>query len=375
MNRSIHLITILGIPIEINYTWFIVFFLVTWTLAKGYFPVALPNAPTVVYWSVSIIAAMLLFATLLAHELSHSAVAIRNNLPIKGITLFVFGGVAHLSKEPQTPAVEFRMAAAGPLCSFGLSFIFFVLTQLFYNLRFPMPVIVVADYLSMINLLVGVFNLIPGFPLDGGRILRAAIWSISNDLRRATQIATSIGRLFAYFLMGMGFLYFFYGAILSGMWLIFIGFFLQEAASTSYQQVVMKRSLTGVSVQNIMSRNVVTVPEDLTLASLVDDYFFKLRFTSFPVMSGEGDVKGLITIHAVKDVPRNSWGSTRISEVMLPISRSLLVSPYTDVFEALTQMASNGVGRLLVTTDSKLLGIISQRDIMRLFEVKADLGE
>jgi len=375
MNRSIHLITILGIPIEINYTWFIVFFLVTWTLAKGYFPVALPNAPTVVYWAVSIIAALLLFATLLAHELSHSAVAIRNNLPIKGITLFVFGGVAHLSKEPQTPAVEFRMAAAGPLCSFGLSFIFFVLTQLFYNLRFPMPVIVVADYLSMINLLVGVFNLIPGFPLDGGRILRAAIWSISNDLRRATQIATSIGRLFAYFLMGMGFLSFFSGAILSGMWLIFIGFFLQEAASTSYQQVVMKRSLTGVSVQNIMSRNVVTVPEDLTLASLVDDYFFKLRFTSFPVMSGEGDVKGLITIHAVKDVPRNSWGSTRISEVMLPISRSLLVSPYTDVFEALTQMASNGVGRLLVTTDSKLLGIISQRDIMRLFEVKADLGE
>jgi Zn-dependent protease/CBS domain-containing protein len=369
------LITILGIPIEINYTWFIVFFLVTWTLARGYFPIALPHAPNIVYWAISIIAAVLLFITLLAHELSHSYVAIKNNLPIRGITLFVFGGVAHMSKEPQTPGVEFKMAVAGPLCSFGLSFIFFVLTQLFYNLRLPMAIIVITDYLSMINLIVGIFNLIPGFPLDGGRILRAALWSIFGDIKRATQIASTLGKLFAYLLMGMGFFYFFYGAILSGMWLIFIGFFLQEAASTSYQQVVMKRSLTGVSVQNIMSRNVVTVPEDLTLASLVDDYFFKLRFTSFPVISSEGDIRGLITIHAVKDVPRDLWGTTKVSQAMMPIVGELLVTPYTDVFEALTQMASNGVGRLLVTTDSKLLGIISQRDIMRLFEVKTDLGE
>lgn len=282
MNRSIHITTILGIPIEINYTWFIVFFLVTWTLAQNYFPAALPNAPVYVYWIISVVAAFLFFITLLAHELSHSAVAIKNNLPIKGITLFIFGGVAHMSKEPQSAGVEFKMAIAGPLCSFGLSFIFFVLTQLFYNLGFPMAVVVVTDYLSVINLIVGIFNLIPGFPLDGGRILRAALWSIFGDMKRATRIASGLGRLFAYFLMGMGFLYFFYGAILSGMWLIFIGFFLQEAASTSYQQVVMKKSLSGVNVQNIMSRNVVTVPEDLSLSSLVDDYFFKFRFTSFP---------------------------------------------------------------------------------------------
>lgn len=373
MNRSIHLTTVLGIPIEINYTWFVVFFLVTWTLAQNYFPVAIPGSSQLVYWSISIVAAVLFFMSLLAHELSHSAIAIKNKLPIKGITLFIFGGVAHMSREPQTPAIEFKMAIAGPLCSFSLSFIFFVLTQLFFNLHMPMALVATADYLSIINFLVGTFNLIPGFPLDGGRILRAALWSILADLKKATQIASLCGKAFAYFLMGLGFLYLFYGGTLSGIWFIFIGFFLQEAASTSYQQVVMRRSLSGVLVRDIMSKNVVTAPEDLYLSSLVDDYFFRFRFTSFPVLSADGDIKGLITIHAVKDVPRDRWSSTKASQAMIPVTEDLVVFPYTDVFEALTKMAGNGVGRLLVIHNNKLDGIISQRDVIRLFEVKSDL--
>ncbi len=374
MNRSIHIITVLGIPIEINYSWFVIFFLVTWTLAQNYFPGVLPNMPVLAYWIMGLIAAFLFFASLLAHELSHSVVAAKNELPIKGITLFIFGGVAHMSKEPQTPEIEFKMAAAGPLCSFSISLFFFILTQVFYSLKFPMAVIVSTDYLSFINLAVGIFNLIPGFPLDGGRILRAALWSLFGDVKKATQIASAIGKGFAFLLMGMGFLYLFYGIFISGIWLIFIGFFLREAASVSYQQVAFKKYLNGVKVRTVMTANIVSVSEDITLASLVDDYFFKFRFTSFPVLSDEGEVRGLITIHAVKDVPRGSWASTKVREAMVPIKSDLVVNPSADIFDALTRMAGNGVGRLLVTQDGKLIGIISQRDIMRLFEVKEDLG-
>ena len=373
MNRSLHIITIFGIPIEINYSWFIIFFLVAWTLAQNYFPHVLPNASIYVYWIMGIMAAILFFMSLLAHELSHSIVAIKNKLPISGITLFIFGGVAHLSKEPQTPGTEFKMAAAGPLCSFSLSFLFFVLTQIFYNLRFPMSVVVTTDYLSFINLAVGMFNLVPGFPLDGGRIFRAALWSIFGDIKKATQIASAFGKAFAYFLMGIGFLYLIYGAVLSGIWFIFIGFFLREAASASYQQVAFKKYLSGVKVRDIMTKNVVTVSEDLSLLSLVDDYFFRYRFTSFPVVTDEGEIKGMITIHAAKDVPRELWPSTKVSGAMIPLKNDLVVNPSTDLLDALSQMAGNGIGRLIATKDGKLAGIISQRDVIRLFEVREDL--
>jgi Zn-dependent protease/predicted transcriptional regulator len=376
MNRSIHIITVLGIPIDINYSWFIVFFLVTWTLAASVFPSSdnMRGLPTIIYWIAAVFASFFFFSSLLLHELSHSYVAIKNNLPIKGITLFVFGGVAHISKEPQTPGTEFKMAVAGPLCSLFLSFVFSVLALLFHNIGLPPAVVVITQYLSGINLMVCVFNLVPGFPLDGGRILRAALWSITGDLKRATLIASTFGKLFAYLLMGFGIILFLNAYIISGIWLILIGFFLQEAAGASYQQVAFKRYLNGVKVRGVMTSSVVTVSENLALSSLVDDFFFKYRFTSFPVLSDEGDVKGLITIHAVKDVPRQLWESTKVVEAMVPLKRDLVVSPYADIFDALIQMAGNSVGRLLVTQDGKLIGIISQRDIMRLFEVKENLG-
>jgi CBS domain-containing protein len=237
-----------------------------------------------------------------------------------------------------------------------------------------MAIVVAMDYLSFINLAVGIFNLIPGFPLDGGRILRAALWSLFGDIKKATQIASSFGKAFAFILMGLGFLYLFYGMVISGIWLIFIGFFLRDAASASYQQVAFKRYLTGIKVRDIMTQNVVTVGQNMTLAQLVDDYFFKFRFTSLPVVTDEGEIKGLITIHSVKDTPRNEWAVTKVTEAMIPIKSDLVVNPSTDILDALAQMAGNGVGRLLVTQDGKLIGIISQRDVIRLFEVREDLG-
>ena len=372
MKRSIHVATISGIPIKINYTWFIIFALVVFTLAKGYFPVELPGEGDLTYWIMAVAAACLLFISLLLHELSHAIVAVKNDLPMKGITLFVFGGVAHMEKEPQSPIVEFKMAIAGPACSLLISVLFFLLTNVFFYLKFPLWAVVITSYLSMINLGVAIFNLIPGFPPDGGRLLRAALWKYFNDIKKATLIATNCGKGFAYILMGFGLLNIFAASFLSGVWFIFIGLFLLEAAEVSYQQTAMKNILSGILTKEIMTKDVVAVDAELHLNDLVDKYFFRYRFTSFPVISSDALV-GLITLHNVKDVPRERWGETLTKEAMVPLSSLILIGPDVEVMEALSKMAANGIGRLIVVQDHKILGFLSQRDVMRLFEVRLDL--
>lgn len=373
-NKSFKLATFFNIPVEINFSWFIVLGLVIYTLAQGYFPFTNPEQGALVHWLMAIIAAILLFASLLAHELSHSLVAKNNRLNIRGITLFIFGGVAHMEEEPPTPGVEFKMAAAGPLMSFFLSLFFFGFTQACYNLGFPKTVVSITNYLFILNLFVGIFNLIPGFPLDGGRILRAALWQYYKNLRKATAIASGFGKAFAFFLMALGFISLFSGSIISGIWFIFIGLFLQEAADMSYRQVVMKKILSGIKVENIMTKNLVTVPADISLHHLVDEYFFKHRYTSFPVIEDD-TLLGLITLHDVKEVPRDQWEKTKAKEAMLPLDNELIIDRKADIMDALAKMAATGFGRLLVIEDSKLIGIVSQRDITRLFEFKQQIEE
>jgi len=372
MRPSFKLVTVFNIPIEVNYTWFIIFGLVIFTLARGYFPATNPELPGNVHWFMAVIAALFLFASLLAHELSHSLVAIRNGLAINGITLFVFGGVAHLEEEPASPGVELKMAVAGPAMSFFLALVFFALTQTFYLLRVPGAVLAITNYLFIINFVVGLFNLIPGFPLDGGRVLRAALWAYTKDLKKATGVASACGKGFAYFLIAAGLLNLFAGALISGIWFIFIGLFLQEAAETSYQRVVMRRILTGVRLDEIMNRNVVTVPAGLTLDKLLDDYFFRYRFAAFPVVEDDA-VLGLITFHSVKEIDRNKWPLLTAREAMIPLSGQMTIAEGTELSGAMAKMAGNGLGRLLVVEGAKLIGIISQRDIMRLFEFKNGL--
>ncbi|MFC1540429.1 site-2 protease family protein [Candidatus Margulisiibacteriota bacterium] len=374
MRKSFRLITLFNIPIEINYTWFIILGLVVFTLARGYFPYTNPELSAASHWLMAMISALLLFASLLAHELSHSLVARSHNLSIRGITLFVFGGVAHMEQEPASPGVEFKMAIAGPIMSLFLSLVFFTLTQAFYYLGFHKAVLAITNYLFILNLAVAIFNLIPGFPLDGGRVLRAALWSYYKDLRKATAIASAFGRAFAFFLMAMGFLSLFSGNIIPGIWFIFIGLFLQEAADTSYRQVVMKKMLGGEKVEKFMTRDVITVPAELTLDKLVDDYFFKLRHAAFPVMADD-TILGLVTLHDVKEVPRNRWDKTPARKIMIPLSRDLTISKNRDAMTALTKIARTGFGRLLVIEGHKLIGILSQRDIMRLFEFKSEIEE
>jgi len=372
MRRSFRLATIFNIPVEINISWFIIVGLIIFTLAQGYFPLTNPEMSPAGHWAMAVIAAILLFASLLAHELSHSVIAKKNRLPIRGITLFVFGGVAHMEKEPQSPAVEFKMAIAGPLMSFFLSLVFFGLSAAFYTLGLHGAVVSITNYLFILNLVVGIFNLIPGFPLDGGRILRSALWQYYKDIKKATAIASAFGKGFAFLLMGAGFLNLISGAFIAGIWFIFIGFFLLEAADVSYRQVVMKKILNGVHVETLMTRDVITVPATVTLDKLVDNYFFKYRHASFPVIEDDA-LMGLATLHNVKEVLRDEWPKKTARDIMIPITHRLTIRKNADAMDAMARMANNGIGRLLVIDDSKLLGILSQRDVMRLFEFKSEI--
>ncbi len=372
MKKSFKLTKIFNIPVEVNYSWFIILSLIVFTLAMNFFPATDPELNPFTHWIMAIIAALLLFASLLAHELSHSLVAQRNNLPIKGITLFVFGGVAHMEKEPQSPIVEFKMAIAGPLMSFTLALIFFGLNQFFYYFYFPNALVSITLYLFLVNLIIGIFNLIPGFPLDGGRIFRAALWAYFKDLRKATAIASWCGRAFAFFLIAMGILNIFNRNIIAGLWFIFVGFFLSEAAEGSYRNVIMKNLLGGMKIGDFMTKDIISVNAKITLDKLIDDYFFKYRHAAFPVIEDD-KVIGLVTFHDIKEVPKNKWPLTHAKEIIIPLGRDLTINKNLDALDALAKMARTGFGRLLVVEDSKIIGILSQKDIMRLFEFKSEI--
>jgi Zn-dependent protease/CBS domain-containing protein len=318
------------------------------------------------------IAALLLFASLLLHELSHSYIALKNDLKIQGITLFIFGGVAHMSEEPATPSAEFKMAAAGPLCSLILSLFFWLLTFGMSKVGIASPLVSIFHYLYLLNAMVAVFNLVPAFPLDGGRILRAALWFWFKDLEKSTQIASSAGKIFAYFLMFTGLLNIFGAAFLTGIWLIFIGLFLLEAAEESYRQLVLKGVLSGLRVMDIMTPSVIHVDAKLTLDKLVDDYIFRYRHHGFPVTEDD-ELRGMVTLHAIKGIPKENWPKIKVAEVMHHISPSLIIMSRSSARQALKKISQNQARRLMVIEDHKLVGIVTQRDILRIFELKSDL--
>ncbi len=374
MNRSFKLVTVLGIPVEINYSWFIIFGLVSYTLSVFVFPATSPQLNPMIYWIMGIATALLLFLCLLLHELAHSWVAVSNNLPILSITLFIFGGVAQMSDEPQNPDLELKMAAAGPLVSLLLGGFFLGVSLLLYRFAALRAFASISDYLVILNLSVAVFNLFPGFPLDGGRILRSLIWKATGDLRQATRIASNFGKGLAFVMMAGGFYSLVMVDLIRGLWLIFLGLFLMQAAETSYQQMRMKKMLSSIRVENIMSKNVVTVPVSINLDRLLEDYFFRFRFASFPVVEDD-TLFGIVTFHDIKAIDRNRWGATTASEVMVKIGESLIIDKSSDLLAALSKLSSNPVGRVLVTENGKLVGIVSRKDILKLFEFKEGIEE
>jgi len=359
-------VTIRGIPVNVHVSWLVIYGLITWTLAVGYFPRTLPNLPPVAYWANGLLAAFLLFVSVLLHELSHSLVAIAHGLSVRGITLHVFGGVSHLEDEPPTPRAEFLIAVVGPITSFAIAAVLWAINAA--GLVRPAWAQAVVAYLVLVNVVVGIFNLVPGFPLDGGRLLRAALWKWKGTLDQATYVASRVGVAFAFALMALGVLQIFGGAVLGGVWFIIIGMFLRGAADASYSQMALREALGRVPVRDIMTREVVTVPMDATVAQLADA-FWTHHVTSFPVVDG-GGVRGIASVQQVHSVPAEQRTQRRVSGLMRPLTDDLVVGPDASVFDALGKASRNDVGRLAVVSNSRQVGYLSLKDITHVLTLR-----
>ena len=353
------LFRIAGIPIYIHASWLAIYALITWTLAIGYFPQALPDLAPRAYWAHGLVAALLLFVSVLLHELSHSLVAVAHGLSVRGITLHLFGGVSQLDDEPPSARIEALIAAAGPIMSFAIAGLLWALRAV--GLAEGPSAGALLGYLLMVNVMVGLFNLIPGFPLDGGRLLRALLWRWNGSLPRATYLASRTGVAIAYAIMALGVFQMLGGSLVSGMWLVLIGLFLQSAANASYAQVGLREALERLSVGAIMQREVVTVGPDDTVAQLVDT-FWRHHVASFPVVA-EGRVVGIASISRLQQVPQEQWPVMRVADLMRRLDESLSVRSTDTAFLAFERASSNGLGRLAVIDAGQLTGYLSMQDL------------
>ncbi len=374
MTRSFRVGRIYGIDIELDYTWFIIFFLLVYLfltprgLLSQYLPPGVPLGERLV---LAVVATLLFFSSVLIHELSHSIVAIRSGLAISGITLFIFGGVSKMTDEPRTPGIEFRMAVAGPLASIVLSVICYALWRL---LGTGSPALAaIFGSLAAVNLSLGIFNLLPGYPLDGGRVLRSGLWYWLRSLGEATRIAAAFGQGMGALMIVGGLFIYFAGERLSGLWLAFIGWFLIQAAQSSYQQVVLRQTLSGVQVRDIMTRAVDSVQGDCTLEEVVHEHVMTRSHPAYPVFD-DGHLLGLLSLADIRHIPREQRYRTTAREVVPPLSENQTIPPDTEVWEALGKMAQNNQGRLLVMEEGQLLGIVSRTDIMRVLRTRTELG-
>lgn len=366
MGRTLRLFSIAGIPISVHASWLLAYAIITWSLALGYFRYALPELPAVAHWLNGLLAALLLFVSVLVHELSHSFMARRYGLTVGGITLHVFGGVSQLTDEPPSSRAEFWIAAVGPLTSLALAAVLGAVR--FGGVIDAAWADAVLAYLVFVNVAVGIFNLLPGFPLDGGRLLRALLWKRSGSLRRATATASRVGVGMAFLLIGLGVFQIFGGSLLGGVWFIMIGLFLRESAEASAQEVTLRAALGALPVSQVMSRNVVAAPADSTVAALVEK-FWAHHYTSFPVVEN-GVVVGIATLQQLRDTPPDRWSSTHVRDVMRPLTPELTVTPETTAFEALQKTARNGVGRVAVVDGSRVVGYLSLKDLTHVIALK-----
>ncbi|MBN1355677.1 site-2 protease family protein [bacterium] len=364
--RGLYVARIFGIPITLDYSWFLIFGLIAWSLSGGYFADLLPGVHGPVHWILGIGAALLLFLSILLHELAHALIARARGIPIRGITLHVFGGVAEMKQEVEDPKSEIKMAAAGPATSVAIGLLFGLLTLLSDSVFLR----AMFGYLFYINLLLAAFNLIPGFPLDGGRILRAILWIYTEDMYKATRWASRAGTLIAYLFMAYGFILMLSGFMFGGIWFVFIGFFLMHATESNYKMLMLKRGLTGMKVENLMVRNVNSVSPGMPVHELIDAYILKKRHHSFPVLEN-GNPIGIVTLHDVKEIPREEWSSKTVRDIMTPLDSDLTICSRCDLSDAFTKAASNGIGRLVVLDETnRFAGYISFRDLETLVTLK-----
>lgn len=373
-----------GIPIRVHASWFLVFLFVTSTLATGYLPESLPGLSAERYWAMGGIAAVLLFVSVLLHELGHSYVALRYRIPIEQITLFIFGGVAHMRKEAPSPRAEFLIAIAGPAVSFvlgALSFGLVVVAESVQEQHALQGLIMLGALLAMVNVQLGLFNLIPGFPLDGGRVLRAGLWAWGKDFHRATKQASMVGLGFGALLglLGVGVIA---GAMTGGLpasmasnggWIIFIGLFLFAAALASRRQAALRLSLGAIPVRDLMVQTVVSIPSDCTLDEAVSRYFRPYGYGGFPVLE-DGRLVGLLTVAEVQSVATSLWSWRTVRRTMRPFSPSLVVAPDAPVIQAMERMAREGWDRLVVMEGDRIVGLVTHSAIVHFLQLRSPAG-
>jgi Zn-dependent protease/predicted transcriptional regulator len=378
--NNINLGRILGIPIQLSWTWFLIFVLVTWSLADGYFPAQYPTLSPAVHLIIAAVTSALFFASVLAHELGHAYIAVREGIGVRSITLFIFGGVAQLEEEPRTAGAALRVALAGPVVSVALGLFFgalWLLDQAIPWLAAP------SIYLAQLNLILAGFNMIPGYPLDGGRVLQAIVWHFSGDGRRATRMAAMVGQLVAFGFIGLGITVAINGNLFNGLWLAFIGWFLQNAAGAAAGSSRVEEVLEQLSVQQVMRRDWPEVSGRLPLSNLVEDHmlrgtprYFLVRREGYGITeNGDGYPHGMLTATDIMRRPQSSWGRTTAEQVMVPWEKVVTVSPDMSLLLAMRAMDRANVAQVPVVTGGQLVGVLAREGVMHALQVQMEMGK
>jgi Zn-dependent protease/CBS domain-containing protein len=374
VKAQVQLGRIAGISIGLHYSWFIIALLITLSLAQHFRSVA-PEWSSVLVWTASVVTGVLFFAALLLHELAHSLLAKARGLRVRAITLFALGGVSQIESEASDAKSEFWIAIAGPITSVAIGLVVLETARLagwVPGTEPVTPVVSVLVWLGYINIVLAVFNMIPGYPLDGGRVLRAAIWWITRNADRSTRLAAQVGQAVAFSFILLGLFRFFVGASFSGLWLAFIGWFLDDASRASYVQVELMAGLRGRCVADMMDRDFPTVEAHLTLQDFVDEYLLRSGRRCFVVLQND-QVAGLITPHEVRTVDRESWSQTSVQSVMRPLSQLRIVAPDTPALEALELMGREDINQLPVISDGRLEGVLSRGHVVQFLRTNAEL--
>ena len=368
MSSTFNIGKVFGIQLRLHYSWFVIFVLLTVSLV-------FPNWSHPFYWFTGIVTSILFFASVVAHELSHSLVGRVNGIPIKSITLFIFGGVAQMTKEATRPGAEFKMAIAGPVCSLAIGGLFALIW--FFTRNVVEPVATMTLWLASINGLLAVFNLIPGFPLDGGRVFRSLLWRFSGNYRRSTKVAAYVGRGVGYFFIFIGVLIIFLRPFgldwFSGLWLAFIGWFLENAASASYRQSIIYEMLQGVTITQVMTSDYVVVPPHITLDQLVQEYILT-RGRHFFLVADEDGIKGLVTLRNIKPVLQQNWDKTQVKDIMTPVDKLKMAYPGQDALSVMEQMSESDINQMPVVSDGKVIGLVTRDNLTGFLRTRSRLG-
>lgn len=372
--KSVRLFNLFGFEVKLDFSWLILAVLITWSLAQGLFPYYYEDFSTLTYWWMGAAGAVGLFISIVFHEFAHSLIARKFGIPMRGITLFIFGGVAEMTQEPPNPRSEFWMAIAGPIASIILGIMFFAVNIAGQQAGSPPSVTGVFSYLAFINLILAGFNLIPAFPLDGGRVLRSGLWSMKNNLKWATRISSRIGSGFGIVLIILGAISFISGNFIGGVWWFLIGMFLRSASQASYQQLVMRKTLEGETVERFMKRDPVTVPSSMTIDDLIENYIYKYQYKMYPVVD-DSQLAGCVNVKQIRQIPREERHQHTVGELADQCTQDNTIEKHTDAVKALSAMRRSGNSRLMVVENGRLVGVIALKDMLEFLSLKIDLEE